>query len=124
MNLSEQYMKLYEMASVYSSPVFLIKVYTEPLGNPSFHLIKPNEFEVVLTLDNLKVLEVKFDKKKRKKMTFKLNSKEEKKLKNIFREIPRGDVENIWGQIVNYWNSLNPKFAIDKIKYKRKFPSS
>ena len=104
--------KLEEMATVYSSPVFQIKVYSEPLGNPSFHLIKPNMFEVVLKIKDLKVLEVKFDKLKRKKVTFKLSSKELKKLKTIFC-IKDSIGDTNWKQIIFAWNILNPKYKLD-----------
>lgn len=115
MNLSK---KRYEAAHVYRSPFFIIKVHTNPLGKPSFHLIKPDEFEVVLAFDDLSVLEVKYDKKKRKKLTFSLTSKELMELEIIFKEVQKGDLENVWAQAVNIWNGLNPKNLVNKKEYK------
>ncbi len=121
MGLAEKQLQLHETASIYSSPVFLIKVCTEHLLAPSFYLIKPNEFAVILKLSDLSVLDVKHDEKNRKRMTFSLSVKEKKKLKKIFMEVPEGGVENVWAQIINFWNALNPKFAVDKEKYRGRY---
>jgi hypothetical protein len=113
MELAQKVLNLYEMATIFRDPKFIIRVHTEPLAQKSFHLIKPNLYEVVLTIPDLKVLEVKFDSQKRKRMTFKLNAKELKTLRTIFKSKPPNSPTTVWISILDQWNKLNPKYPVD-----------
>lgn len=50
-----------EMARLGDLGQYSFWVYNEPLGNPSFHVRHKTDFEVVLQLKDLKVLEVKYN---------------------------------------------------------------
>lgn len=99
---------LNEMARVGTFGKFEIRIYPEPLGNPSFHLIKRDEYEVVLQIKDYRILEWKFNKK------------------NI-KDIPNSDLWDVksylgsshelgitnWQYLIATWNSNNPKFKIE-----------
>jgi len=52
---------LQEMAKVGNKDGYIFRVYKEPFGNPSFHLEYKNDFEIVLQIKDLKILEIKFN---------------------------------------------------------------
>jgi hypothetical protein len=52
---------LIEMARIGDMGNYSFWVYTEPLGNPSFHLKFKKDFEIVLQMKDFKILEVKFN---------------------------------------------------------------
>ena len=51
--------ELTEMARVGTQGQYSFWVYTEPLKNPSFHLKHKTDFEIVLQMKDLKILEIK-----------------------------------------------------------------
>lgn len=50
---------LVEMARIGDSGQYSFWVYSEPLKNPSFHLKHKTDFEIVLQIKDLKILEIK-----------------------------------------------------------------
>jgi hypothetical protein len=52
---------LVEMATIGLYVGYKFMVYTEPLKNPSFHVRFKNDFELVLQIRDLKILEIKFN---------------------------------------------------------------
>ena len=89
-----------------------MRVYEEPQGNPSFHLLsKSKEYQVVLQVKDLKVLEFKRNKYKLKGIPkshlraviefFKAKRKNNPKLTN-------------WEFFVDTWLTHNPTYSLDR----------
>jgi hypothetical protein len=55
---------LTEMARIGTNGAYSFWVYTEPLKNPSFHLKHKTDFEIVLQMKDLNVLEIKYNQSK------------------------------------------------------------
>lgn len=55
---------LIEMARIGDAGPYSFWVYTEPLNNPSFHFKHKTDFEVVLQMKDLKILEIKHNNSK------------------------------------------------------------
>lgn len=86
--------------------LYTIRIYSEPLGNPTFHLEKINQFEIVLQIKNLKIVETKWVGKEPNKQDFKTI---------IDWFIKTNDKFNVtnWEFMKTLWNNENPKFEID-----------
>ena len=56
--------QLWEMARVGEEGSYSFWVYTESLKNPSFHLKHKTDFEIVLQINDLKILEIKHNQSK------------------------------------------------------------
>jgi hypothetical protein len=82
-------------------------IFPEPLGNPSFHL-STNDFEVVLRIKDLSILEWKRGKLKVKG---RIPSDDVKR----FLEWAKDDSVGInnWKFLIRTWNENNPKYRID-----------
>jgi hypothetical protein len=100
---------LLEMAKIGSYNNHLIYIYPEPLGNPSFHLKYKDEWEVVLQIKDLSILEVKngtFTKGSQ------LSSNERKELiKYLQTKRPGRDI-SVWHFLIDTWNSNNEQYEI------------
>jgi hypothetical protein len=105
---------LIEMATVVSKFGFTFRVYTEPQGNPSFHIEYKNEWEVVLQISDFRILESKYG-------DFKKGEQLPNKVKKILKGILSLKKEDItyWKVLLILWNALNEKYLIDT---KTKFP--
>lgn len=110
-DLNEQLELLIEMSTVGYLDVaknYKVIVYTEPLGNPSFHLKYKNQWEIVLKLSDLSILEVKKGKFEKGQL---LPTKISKDLKIFLNSIYKSDV-TYWDQLLFLWNANNEKFPI------------
>ena len=101
-----------EMAKVYRNDDtgYELRIYTEPLGNPSFHVLYKNEWNVVLQIKDFKILEVKrgiFEKGKQ------LPNNIRKDIVNILKE-NRKEKLTYWDFLLLTWNAINEKFLIDE----------
>jgi hypothetical protein len=101
---------LKEMSTVVRHEGYRITIYPEPQGNPSFHLIFKNEWEVVLQIKDFSILENKtrnpiFQKNKQ------LPSYIKKDLIDILSQI-RGKFTT-WDFLITTWNSNNPDYEVD-----------
>lgn len=67
---------LIEMARIGTKGAYSFWVYTEPLLNPSFHLKHKTDFEIVLQMKDLKVLEIKHNQSRYQFVKNKLPPKE------------------------------------------------
>lgn len=84
-------------------------IYPEPLGNPSFHVKYKNEWEVVLSLKNFKILESKFGKFHK---GTNLPNKIMNKIYEVLKEKNSLDVL-VWHFMRYSWNINNPKYQIE-----------
>jgi hypothetical protein len=85
---------------------YIISVYTEPLGNPSFHIKnKTGELECVYQIKDFRLLE--------KKTKDEFTSKELKLFSNFFKEENKhySGFTN-WQVLLRQWNIINPKYEI------------
>ena len=101
---------LKEMATVRRENGYKITIFPEPLGNPSFHLYYKNEWEVVLTIKDFTILEVKT-----KLSIFKKNGQLPNYIKKDLLEILNhlhGKLTT-WEFLVLTWNVNNPNYEID-----------
>jgi hypothetical protein len=107
--LIETMMDIWEMARVGDIGPYSIWIYHEPLKNPSFHLRYKNDFEIVLQMKNLTILEIKFNNTHNSFEKGKLPPKNILKLIKEFLKLSNAknnDVTNY--QAMNIiWNSLN-----------------
>jgi len=101
---------LIEMATLGTYDNHKVTLYTEPYGNPSFHLNYKNEWEVVLEIEGFEILEVKKGKFKKGEI---IPNKEMKALLNWF-ELTSKDSSKLtnWESLIFSWNTLNPKYKI------------
>lgn len=87
---------------------YIIKVYEEPFGNPSFHIrSKTGDTECVYLIRDFSLLEKKTQKE--------FSNKELKEVKEWLREpskIKGADGKSNWEIIIFSWNLLNEKFRI------------
>lgn len=87
---------------------YIIKVYEEPLGNPSFHVkSKTGDIECVYQIRDFNLLEKKTKKE--------FSNKELKEIKEWLREpskIEKLKENSNWDVIIISWNLLNEKFRI------------
>jgi len=60
--------QILEMAQITSEGALSIWVYTEPLGNPSFHLKRKGEYEVALQIKDFGIFQWKFNPKNLKEV--------------------------------------------------------
>ncbi len=100
-----------EMARVRKENNYDIRIYTENLGNPSFHVLYKDEWEVVLQIKDWNVLEVKnspFEKGKQ------LPNKIKKTIKNILLMWDEEFNMISWKVLLIEWNRNNEKYQIDK----------
>jgi len=102
-----------EMAKVYRNDTtgYEIRIYTEPLGNPSFHVLYKDVWEVVLQIKDLKVLEIKHGKLFKKGEFLPVNIK--KDIINILNEYRKGRL-TYWDFLLITWNAINEKFPVDE----------
>ncbi len=87
-----------------------VRIYPEESGNPSFHLLYKNEWEYVLEIETFKVLEMKINKLKLKKVEY-LSKNILKILIKFLSEI-EGNTSN-WEFLLKTWNSNNPKYKVN-----------
>ena len=106
--LTEEVLELNEMATVGSIPKNNTKytIYPEPLGNPSFHISTTN-FEVVLQIRDLLILEWK---KGKSKVKGRIPSDDKKQ----FFKWARSETDGInnWMFLLRTWNENNPRYRI------------
>lgn len=105
---------LEEMARLGVEDGYDYRLYSEPLGNPSFH-IKSKEFEIVVTIKDLTILEVKPAEKSKFKFTKgkKLTGDILKKtLALMGRKVPHTAM-TVKQFLVITWNANNPKTQIE-----------
>ena len=89
------------------------RIYSEPLGNPSFHIFG-QDFEIVVTISDLKILEIK--KIKKSKYTF---TKGEPLSGDVLkttmalmsRVVPTTQMTRKQNLVI-LWNDNNPKYEI------------
>jgi len=103
--------RLNEMATVVSARggKFKISIYPEPQGNPSFHVTTP-DYEVVLRISDMEILEWKFGKKN------KFTSDEKKFLKELLNQKSKDLNTPNWKFLIATWNANNEKYQIDMKK--------
>jgi hypothetical protein len=103
----ERHQDLHEMARIGTIGGLDFRIYSEPLGNPSFHLVS-SEYEIVVEIRDLKILEVinpgtsKFSFKKGEILSGNL-----KKAVLSFMTKKHTD------RMLYLWNRDNPKFKIE-----------
>lgn len=90
------------------------RIYTEPLGNPSFHIIN-KDFEIVVTIADLKILEIK--RLGKSKNTFKkgdhlIGDLLKVTLSLMSKKVPHTDLTRKQFLVVT-WNENNPRFEIE-----------
>lgn len=110
---------LEEMARLGTEDGYDFRVYTEPLGNPSFHILGA-DFEIVVTIRDLKILEVK--KPSKSKHKFKkgeplAGALLKSTLSLMSKKVPHTEMTRKQFLIVT-WNENNPQYVIDP-KYLR-----
>lgn len=101
---------LKEMATVVRHNGYKITIYPEPQGNPSFHLSYNNEWEVVLQIKDLSILENKV-----KTSNFKKNQQLPNNIKKELLEMLntfRGKLTS-WEFLLITWNANNPEYEVD-----------
>jgi len=115
-NLSEKYLdsfKLEEMARLGKIDNIDVRVYTEPLGNPSVHLVT-KKYEIVIELKNLYILEIK--KNDKSKYKFKKNeelpSDIKKSVMSLLLSKHKGINLTMREYLLTLWNDNNPGFEI------------
>ena len=107
MSKAKDLIELCEMARIGVFGKFEIRIYPEPLGNPSFHLIKQDEYEVVLRIKDFEVLEWKFNKRNLKRVS----GADMKEVTQYLHQRHELGVTN-WQFLVATWNSNNPKYQL------------
>jgi len=101
----EKLVPIIEMATVGSHAGYKITVYTEPQLNPSFHVTYKKDFEIVLQMNNFKILEVKFGSFTKGEMP---SNKILKDLKAFFKQKSKKSKSGSnWDALVFSWNILN-----------------
>ena len=108
MKIAEKILDLFEMARVATNGLFSIWVYSEPLGNPSFHVKKGNDYEVVLQIKDLNILEWK-----KRENTKQRNIPREDKIEiyNILVAQSKRGIVN-WFRLLDQWDGINYKYEI------------
>jgi len=98
-----------EMSRIFSKDGFVVYVYNESYSNPSFHVLYKHDFEVVLQIKDLYILEVKFGNFKKGTQ---LPNLYRKSLKNILLEEQDGISK--WKFLLMTWNANNDyKYHVD-----------
>jgi len=97
-----------EFAPVYRDEKYVIMVYNEPFGNPSFHFYYKNEWSIVLQIKDLQILKVKYGKFNKGQQ---LPNSIKKDLYKIFNKFYIKDI-TIWEHIIGTWNLCNRKYPI------------
>ena len=96
------------LSMISSDNGYLIYIYPEPYGNPSFHVKFKNEWEVVLQIKDFVILETKFGKYAKGTRLPKWIEKDIKLILNKFQ----GKVTK-WEFMLMTWNSNNPNYQVD-----------
>lgn len=101
--------QLVEMARIGDAGPYSFWVYTEPLKNPSFHMKHKTDFEIVLQIKDLKILEVKHNKSKFKFEKNELPPGPILKLANAFLNQKHHKKPSLTNQemIDLFWDALN-----------------
>lgn len=114
-NKMDELRALDEMARIGVMDNYDFRIYSEPLGQPSIHVVS-NDFEIVLYLKDLRVLEVKFNQKK-SKYKFVKNELPQKDIIVAIKKLMKKDT-SIGNSRVDYlldsWNENNEKYQINK----------
>ena len=98
-----------EGMSVEQDGIYNIRIYSESLGNPTFHLEKLKHFEIVMQIKDLKIIETKHEKKQ-------INKQDLKILLKWFDGFNKDVKMNNWDWLKYNWNKENPKYKIDYSK--------
>lgn len=102
---------LNEMARIGTIDSLDVRVYPEPLGNPSIHLFH-KDFHIVVELKTANILEKKVSKKS--KYLFEKNKLLPKEFRQLVKELLNKDNHGISNLkfLVITWNTNNPKYSI------------
>jgi hypothetical protein len=103
-----EHLLLTEMSPICRKFGFILAVFGENLGNPSFHLRYKDEWEVVLQIKDFKILEVKHGPFKKGEY---LPNKIQKILVGILKS--KGDLGTHWKFLLATWNANNPKYKVN-----------
>ena len=106
MKIAEKVIQILEMAQITSEGALSVWVYTEPLGNPSFHLRRKGEYEVSLQIKDFNILQWKANSKNLKEVP----SADKKKMISMLNQEEEG--VSYWKQLLIAWNVLNYKYKI------------
>jgi len=104
---AKQLLKMLEMARIGTYDNHLIYIYSESLKNPSFHLKYKDEWEVVLQIKDLSILEAKKGNLKRGQQ---LSSKEKKALIDFLHSDKHGI--SVWKFLLANWNANNEDYEV------------
>jgi hypothetical protein len=107
---SDQRILSEEMARIFKTGGYEVRVYGEPLGNPSFHLIYGDEWEVVLRIKDFEILEVKYGSLAK---GCQLNNKVKKDIKRFLLSDRSTDI-TYWKFLLMTWNAINFNYPIDE----------
>lgn len=104
---AQQLIHLLEMSKIGSYDNHLIYIYPESLGNPSFHLKYKDEWEVILQIKDLSILEVK-------KGDFKKGDQLLNKERKALIDYLNTSIGNMtkWEYLLHTWNSNNEQYEI------------
>lgn len=101
--------ELTEMARVGTTGQYSFWVYTEPLKNPSFHLKHKTDFEIVLQMKDLIILEIKHNDSKFEFTKNELPPKEILRIVTSFLDGKNAKIAQVtnWDAIGLLWDALN-----------------
>lgn len=112
---------LYEMARIcfFHNNEYEIRIYPEKQKEPSFHLLKGNNWEAVIRMSDFTILEPKkplSNDLKGKSISVLLNSKERKELRDKLLSSMKINNISCWKFIILTWNANNPDKEISYFK--------
>ena len=101
-----------EMARVFgeNGNPYEIRIYTEPQGNPSFHLLYNKEWEIIIQIKDFKIIEVNYGDFKKGIM---LPSNIKKDIVSILKQNKKSKL-TYWDFLLLTWNAINEKYPVDE----------